>query len=466
MCSLPLNLSCEVYTLDALILAAGDGTRLHPYTKTRPKVMIEIWGVPVLERLLYALKESGIIRAVIVVSYKKEIIQNYFGNKWRGMDIVYREVDYHDDGILRSAVVGKGVINSRFVFVCGDTVLEPETVIRALKQKGDLVVGVRNADVDESVGAVVDDNGKIEAIGMLKDMKEHNRIVTGFAVAEPSFFEGMEKCMENDVNDRPCAMQWMVEQDFDVQAFDMTEDNWWEIDNESDLEKAKKEIFDLSWKKRFAARDINVFKRLFNLPISLNLIKLISMTGLKPVHLNLISFGFALLAGVLFLYGQFIAGGICAYACAMADALDGKLSRLKLLSSPEGGFYDSVGDRCAEIVIVSGLAGGLYQKTSNPIMLILGLLAIIGWLGRFYLKELFIHMASLRSWKSLSPIPLDLFGHRDVSFFITMVCCAAGYPLIPLIWMAFFGNLFSLIGFFQYKNLLKDHSPSEDYRSR
>jgi phosphatidylglycerophosphate synthase len=313
---------------------------------------------------------------------------------------------------------------------------------------------------------VVDEDGKVKIIGMLKDMKEHNRVVTGFAVAESSFFEGMEKCIENDIHDRPCAMQWMVEQDFDVNAFDMTEDKWWEIDNESDLEKARNEIFEQSWKKRFTARDINVFKRLFNLPISLNLVKLISGTRLRPVHLNLISLGFALLAGILFLYGQFIVGGIFAYSCAMADALDGKLSRLKLLSSPEGGFYDSVGDRCAEIAIVSGLAGGLYQTTSSPIMILLGLLAMIGWLGRFYLKELFIHMASLKSWKSLSPVPLDLLGHRDVSFFITMVCCAIGYPLIPLIWMAFFGNLFSVISFFQFKHYLREHSPSEDYRSR
>jgi len=453
--------------LDALILAAGDGTRLQPYTLVKPKVMIEIWGVPVLERLLYALREAGINRTVIVVCYKKEIIKNYFGNNWRGMEIVYKEVDYHDDGILRSAIMGKDVINNRFVFVCGDTILDPDTVRRAMNGSGDLVVGVRNVNVDESVGAVVDESGKVTSIGMLKDMKEHNRVVTGLAVVEPSFFEGIEKCIGNNIYDRPCAMQWMVEQGFDVRALDMTDDNWWEIDNESDLEKAKKEIFENSWKIRLTSRDINMFKRLFNLPISLNLVKIIATrTALKPNHLNLISFGFALLAGILFLYGEFIIGGILAYSCAMADALDGKLSRLKLLASPEGGFYDSVCDRGAEIAIVSGLAGGLYQKTGDPIMLLIGLFAIIGWLGRFYLKELFIHMAGLKAWKSLNPIPFDLCGHRDVSFFLTMICCLAGYPFVPLAWMAFFGSFFSLINFFCYRKYLIDNPIKEDYRSR
>jgi hypothetical protein len=123
-------------------------------------------------------------------------------------------------------------------------------------------------------------------------------------------------------------------------------------------------------------------------------------------------------------------------------------------------------DRSAEISIVSGLAGGLYRTTSQPVMLLLGLLAIAGWLGRFYIKELFIHMAGLKAWKSLRAVPLDLLGHRDVSFFITMISCIAGYPLIPLLWMAFFGNCFAAVNFLSYRKYLKENLLSEDYSSR
>ncbi|MHC4322583.1 MAG: hypothetical protein ACYST3_09950 [Planctomycetota bacterium] len=61
-----------------------------------------------------------------------------------------------------------------------------------------------------------------------------------------------------------------------------------------------------------------------------------------------------------------------------------------------------------------------------------------------------------------------MFGPRDVSFFVTMVCCTAGYPLIPLIWMAFWGNLFAAMNFFQYRNYLIKHYQQidEDVRSR
>ncbi len=141
--------------MNALILAAGDGTRFHPLTKDKPKVMIKIWGVPILERLLYSLKEAGIKRAVIVVGYKADVIIDYFGSQWRGVEMVYRIVDKYEDGILTSAVMGEDAINERFVFVCRDTILEPETIKRAIEMQGDLVVGVRNERIDESVGALV-----------------------------------------------------------------------------------------------------------------------------------------------------------------------------------------------------------------------------------------------------------------------------------------------------------------------
>ena len=42
--------------MDALILAAGDGTRLFPLTKDKPKVMIKLYGFPILERSTYSQK--------------------------------------------------------------------------------------------------------------------------------------------------------------------------------------------------------------------------------------------------------------------------------------------------------------------------------------------------------------------------------------------------------------------------
>lgn len=447
--------------MNALILAAGDGTRLLPLTKDKPKVMIKIWSVPVLERLLYSLKEAGIRRAVIVVGYKADIIIDYFGSEWRGIEIVYRKVDTFEDGILTSAVMGEGSINERFVFVCGDTIFEPDTIRRAIGMQGDLVVGIRNERIDESVGAMVGEDNRISNIGMQKEMKEWNRVVTGVAVCEPSFLEGIRSCVDNGMLDRPSAMQWVIDQGYDVRGFDMTDDPWWEIDNHDDLEMASKQIFENAWKKRFSQTDINIFKRIFNLPVSLPLTKLVSRTNLKPFHLTLVSLAFALMACTSFIFEYFTLGGIFSYACAIADAVDGKISRLKLLSSRSGSFFDSIIDRLSEIFIVSGLTFAAYKQTMELFIFLLGFLAILGWLGRFYLKELFIDKFGYTPWKKLKMSVFETFGHRDVSFFVTMVACFFDYPIIPLLWMAVFGNILSIFNLLKYSGSLSLYLPLE-----
>jgi len=67
--------------MKAIILAGGEGTRLRPFTNTIPKPMISIMGKPILEHVLenIALYVEEII---IVVSYKKESIEEYFGKDY------------------------------------------------------------------------------------------------------------------------------------------------------------------------------------------------------------------------------------------------------------------------------------------------------------------------------------------------------------------------------------------------
>lgn len=74
--------------MQAVILAAGEGRRLHPFTKRVPKPMIDVQGRPILEYVLMALPPA-VLEVVLVVGYKEETIKNYFGSVFSEKKIIY-----------------------------------------------------------------------------------------------------------------------------------------------------------------------------------------------------------------------------------------------------------------------------------------------------------------------------------------------------------------------------------------
>lgn len=80
--------------MQALILAAGEGKRLRPMTNTVPKVMIDVFGKPLLERQILLLRQHGIKDIFINLFYLPEKVINYFGNGEKfGVNIVYSRED-------------------------------------------------------------------------------------------------------------------------------------------------------------------------------------------------------------------------------------------------------------------------------------------------------------------------------------------------------------------------------------
>ena len=64
--------------VQAVILTAGEGTRLRPLTVSRVKGMIPIANKPILEYVIEALAKNNIRDIIMVVGYKKERIMAYF----------------------------------------------------------------------------------------------------------------------------------------------------------------------------------------------------------------------------------------------------------------------------------------------------------------------------------------------------------------------------------------------------
>ena len=60
------------------MLAGGKGERLRPLTDDRPKPMVPVNGVPILEHHLRWLRDNGIARAILLTGYRHEVIDEYF----------------------------------------------------------------------------------------------------------------------------------------------------------------------------------------------------------------------------------------------------------------------------------------------------------------------------------------------------------------------------------------------------
>jgi NDP-sugar pyrophosphorylase family protein len=79
-------------TVPAIVLAAGEGTRLRPLTLDRPKPMLPLAGRPALEWLLRWLRWHGVRDVFLNVHYRPDTIRNHFGDgAGLGLRIVYNE---------------------------------------------------------------------------------------------------------------------------------------------------------------------------------------------------------------------------------------------------------------------------------------------------------------------------------------------------------------------------------------
>lgn len=106
---------------EAIILAGGLGTRLQNLVKDIPKPMADINGKPFLKYLLDYLSDYKIQRVILSVGYKYEVIENYFGKKYKNIELVYaiEEEPLGTGGGIMNAC--KYLNDNLFYLINGDT---------------------------------------------------------------------------------------------------------------------------------------------------------------------------------------------------------------------------------------------------------------------------------------------------------------------------------------------------------
>jgi bifunctional UDP-N-acetylglucosamine pyrophosphorylase/glucosamine-1-phosphate N-acetyltransferase len=172
----------------AVILAAGQGTRLRPLTDATPKPMLLVAGRPILEWTLSVLPPE-IMRVILVVGYRKEQVMEHFGSRWNDRDIVY--VEQHElNGTGGAVHACREHLSGRFLVMNGDDLYAAEDVAR-VAQHDYALLGMSTEDAGRFGVIVKDDAGRIVGIaeGVVSTEKRPGIINIGVYAMDDRFFD-------------------------------------------------------------------------------------------------------------------------------------------------------------------------------------------------------------------------------------------------------------------------------------
>jgi dTDP-glucose pyrophosphorylase len=160
-----------VEPVQAVVPAAGEGTRLRPLTADRPKGLVEVAGQPLLAHVFDALGPVA-SECVVVVGYRGDQLRDQFGPRYRNLDLTYvRQSERR--GLADAVLQAEPHIDGDFVSLNGDNVLRADL--------GTLVARHRDtgADVTAFVERVSRERAKKGAVLELAEKSNATGTATG-----------------------------------------------------------------------------------------------------------------------------------------------------------------------------------------------------------------------------------------------------------------------------------------------
>jgi choline kinase len=116
----------------AVILAAGVGRRLSPFTETSPKCLLSVGEKSLLERMLGSLAEVSVREAILVVGHLKEAITDRFGASFAGIGLRYIENPEYHRGSIRSLFCARHELHEDSILMDADVLFPTEILARLL----------------------------------------------------------------------------------------------------------------------------------------------------------------------------------------------------------------------------------------------------------------------------------------------------------------------------------------------
>ncbi|HHT76066.1 MAG TPA: NTP transferase domain-containing protein [Euryarchaeota archaeon] len=166
--------------MKAVILAAGEGTRLRPFTMSRPKSMIPVGNRPILEYIVEALVSNGVKDIIMVVGYRKDTIMLHFQDGKRfGASIEYVVQDKPLGTAHALALAGPLLDGKPFITVAGDNMIDSRLIADLLEKRNGLTMVVAESDNPSKYGVVEIEGDRIVGLVEKPECMIGNIINTG-----------------------------------------------------------------------------------------------------------------------------------------------------------------------------------------------------------------------------------------------------------------------------------------------
>ncbi|MCZ7398421.1 MAG: sugar phosphate nucleotidyltransferase [Candidatus Methanoperedens sp.] len=222
--------------MKAVILAAGQGTRMGPLTRNRPKVMLPIANKPLLSHVILSAHDAGIREFVLVVGFGQEIIKRYFGDGSSmnvSIEYAHQKEQLGTADAVRSA---KGFIKDRFLMLNGDIIVSPLHIRNMVKQSRDVVMTARRVDNPSEFGVLEVEDDRVLRIIEKPEKPPTNLANAGIYVFPLAIFDAINKTAlsarkEYEITE---SLQLLIDEGIDV-GFLTLSGNWLDIGRPWDL---------------------------------------------------------------------------------------------------------------------------------------------------------------------------------------------------------------------------------------
>ncbi|NED10555.1 phosphocholine cytidylyltransferase family protein [Streptomyces sp. SID9124] len=242
-----------------MILAAGAGRRLRPYTDTLPKALVPVGpegdeeSLTVVDLTLGNFAEVGLTEVAIIVGYRKEALYERKAalEAKYGVSITLIDNDKAEEwNNAYSLWCGRGALKDGVILANGDTVHPVSVEKTLLAARGDgkriiLALDTVKSLADEEMKVVVEDGKGVRRITKLMDPAEATGEYIGVTLIEAEAAEELADALKATFERDPDlyyedGYQELVNRGYKVDVEPIGDVKWVEIDNHEDLAKGRK----------------------------------------------------------------------------------------------------------------------------------------------------------------------------------------------------------------------------------